>query len=88
MELKPFAPARDYRFDIAAPWHDFAVEVDGKPHGITKQMIADRKKDRYARLNGWYVTRVHNHEVQLNLDAILRDVLAELERWERRTWAL
>lgn len=79
----PF-PDRKWELDIVAPSILFAVEVDGGVHAILKQRISDAQKLRRWHREGGHLTRVVNEELKLNLDATLREVLEELERWERR----
>mgnify|MGYP001077503334 CR=1 FL=1 len=49
-----------YVLDFAFPREQVCVEVDGPSHDGYKQIIADKKRDDFVRLNNWVVLRIRD----------------------------
>jgi very-short-patch-repair endonuclease len=45
------------------------IEVDGEVHSLPEQVKKDKSRDKILKLNGFYIFRLSNFEVETNLDS-------------------
>ena len=71
-------PIGPYTVDFYCPRLRLAVEVDGGQHAERKQ--ADDHRTEWLASKGVTVVRYGNNDVLSNLEGVLRDLLAHMER--------
>ncbi len=73
------APVDPYFADFICRERRLIVEVDGATHGSTEELIADHRRDRNLKREGYRVFRVQNADIYANLDGVLETIFALLE---------
>lgn len=59
-----------YFIDFAFPNEKVAIEIDGSQHLLIERKEHDEKKDNLLTNEGWYVIRVTEKEVKMNIDNV------------------
>jgi very-short-patch-repair endonuclease/transposase-like protein len=59
-----------YFIDFAFPNEKVAIEIDGSQHLLSERKEHDEKKDNLLTNEGWYVIRVTEKEVKMNIDNV------------------
>jgi very-short-patch-repair endonuclease len=73
-------PIESYFVDFACRKERLIVEVDGGTHGNSTELTSDRERARSLVALGYKIVRVHNMDVYENIDGVLAQLLAVLER--------
>ena len=69
-----------YVLDFYCPSVKLAVEIDGDLHYQDRAQEYDQQRDRYIENFGLRICRYTNQEIYRNLDDVLEDILANLNR--------
>jgi very-short-patch-repair endonuclease len=70
-----------YIVDFYCPERAVVIEVDGDNHAETRQVIKDRKRDRYLEALGLRVIRYTNDDVLNNVEGVMETLVKELGEW-------
>jgi hypothetical protein len=62
------------RVDLALPWLQLAIEVDGNSHGIQSRKDIDTRKARVLKERGWTLLRFSNQEILRNLPWVIEKI--------------
>ena len=74
-----------YRLDFALPARMIGIELDGyRTHSSTAAIAADRRRQRWFELNGWYIIRFGGLEVFQDADGCVREASALVQRYRRQ----
>jgi very-short-patch-repair endonuclease len=71
-------PVGPYFLDFACVSIGLAIELDGAGH--EDRRAYDSVRDEFLRDAGWRVLRFGNHEVELELHAVLETIVHEIEK--------
>jgi very-short-patch-repair endonuclease len=74
------APIADYFADFLCRNENLVVEVDGGTHGEPNEIAADLVRSAAIERLGFRIYRVSNTDIFENIDGVLDDLLAYLER--------
>ena len=74
------APIADYFVDFLCRDENLVVEVDGGTHGEADEIAADLVRSVAIERLGFRIYRVSNTDIFDNIDGVLDDLLADLER--------
>jgi very-short-patch-repair endonuclease len=74
------APIAAYFVDFLCREEKFVVEVDGATHGDPDEIAADLVRSAAIEHLGFRIYRVSNTDIFENIDGVLDDLLADLER--------
>jgi very-short-patch-repair endonuclease len=50
------------------------VEVDGEMHSLEEQKDYDKKRDKIPNLNGYYIIRLSNFEIESDTDSAVNKI--------------
>ena len=74
-----------YKLDIADPYLQIAIEVDGVSHQTPQIKERDDRKDAFLMGIGWTVLRFWNREILENLDRVVSVVQSTISKQARAT---
>lgn len=69
-----------YILDFFVAKKNLAIEIDGKIHEKEEVFIKDRNKDAFLSDNGISVLRIKNELVEQNLEKVILELKAHLQR--------
>jgi len=65
-------PIFDYIVDFYCDELKLVIEVDGEIHSLTEMADSDIKRDKILRNNKYHIIRLHNLEIETDIDAAIR----------------
>jgi very-short-patch-repair endonuclease len=69
-----------YFADFACHTNKIVIELDGGQHNFDARQKQDEKRDAYLRRNGYRVLRFWNTDVRENIEGVLTEICAVLEK--------
>ena len=73
-------PIENYFVDFACRKARLIVEIDGSTHGTPAELANDIERSQIVSALGYKILRVHNTDVYQDIETVLDQLLAELER--------
>ena len=67
-------PIFDYIVDFYCDKLKLIIEVDGAIHSFSENERCDIKRDNILRINGYYVLRLTNLEIETELDSTIKKI--------------
>jgi very-short-patch-repair endonuclease len=67
-------PIFDYIVDFFCHELRLIVEVDGEMHSLEEQKDYDKKRDKILNLNGYYIIRLSNFEIESDTDSAVNKI--------------
>ena len=68
----------NYILDFYCPEKRLAIELDGKVHGFEDKTIHDKERQAAIESLGIKVLRFYNDDILLNIQGVLKTILAEI----------
>lgn len=68
-------PIFDYIVDFYCHELKLIIEVDGKIHSMIENLKYDLKRDNILKINGYYIIRLTNLEIETELDSSINKII-------------
>ena len=68
-------PILYYIVDFYCPELKLIIEVDGEIHSLQEKTSYDIKRDNILKINGYYIIRLTNLEIETDLDSTINKII-------------